>query len=104
MKEKKEKMIEVNIPAVFKELLTIKKRVKLYYGGRSGGKSYAFADSLLLKARQEKLFIVCLREIQSSIKDSVKKLLEDRISFYGFQDYKVFETRIENQITGLYVP
>ncbi len=100
MKEKAEKMIEVNIPAVFKELLTIKKRVKLYYGGRSGGKSYAFADSLLLKARQEKLFIVCLREIQSSIKDSVKKLLEDRILHYGFQDYKIFETRIENQITG----
>lgn len=98
--KKEEKMIEVNIPAVFKELLTLKKRVKLYYGGRSGGKSYAFADSLLLKARQEKLFIVCLREIQSSIKDSVKKLLEDRIEHYGFQDYKVFETRIENQVTG----
>ena len=98
--KKEEKMIEVNIPAVFKELLTLKKRVKLYYGGRSGGKSYAFADSLLLKARQEKLFIVCLREIQSSIKDSVKKLLEDRIGHYGFQDYKVFETRIENQVTG----
>ena len=98
--KKEEKMIEVNIPAVFKELLTLKKRVKLYYGGRSGGKSYACADSLLLKARQEKLFIVCLREIQSSIKDSVKKLLEDRIEHYGFQDYKVFETRIENQVTG----
>ena len=100
MKSNKEKMIQVIIPSVFKELLTLKKRIKLYYGGRSGGKSYAFADSLLLKGREEKLFIVCLREIQSSIKDSVKKLLEDRINHYGFQDYKVFETKIENQMTG----
>ncbi len=99
-KEKKVPMIEVTIPSVFKELLTLKKRIKLYYGGRSGGKSYAFADSLLLKARNEKLFIVCLREIQSSIKESVKKLLEDRIMHYGFSDYKVFETKIENQVTG----
>lgn len=93
-------MIQVSIPSVFKGLLTEKKRIKLFYGGRSGGKSYAFADSLLLKARNEKLFIVCLREIQSSIKESVKKLLEDRINHYGFSDYKIFETRIENQVTG----
>lgn len=93
-------MINVTIPTVFKELLTTKKRIKLFYGGRAGGKSYAFADSLLLKGRQERLFIVCLREIQSSIKDSVKKLLEDRIERYGFTDYKVYESRIENTLTG----
>lgn len=92
--------VTVKIPAVFKELLCEKKRVKLYYGGRAGGKSYAFADSLLLRGRQEKLFIVCLREIQSSMKDSVKKLLEDRIQFYGFLDYKIYESKIENQVTG----
>lgn len=100
MKKQTTPMIQVNIPAAFKGLLTEKKRIKFFYGGRSGGKSYAFADSLLLKARQEKLFVVCLREIQSSIKDSVKKLLEDRILHYGFSDYKVFETKIENQQTG----
>lgn len=93
-------MINVTIPGIFKPLLAQKKRIKLFYGGRAGGKSYAFADSLLLKARQEKIFVVCLREIQSSIKDSVKKLLEDRINFYGFLDYKVYETKIENTSTG----
>ncbi len=93
-------MINVSIPTIFKPLLFEKKRIKLFYGGRAGGKSYAFADSLLLKGRKEKLFIVCLREIQSSIKDSVKKLLEDRIQFYGFKDYKIYETKIENQLTG----
>ena len=70
------------------------------YGGRAGGKSYAFADSLLLLGRQKKLLIACLREIQDSIKDSVHKLLTDRIAFYELSDYKVYEDRIDNRVTG----
>ena len=85
---------------VFAPLMTEKKRIKFYYGGRAGGKSYAFADSLLFLGRQKKLLIACLREIQDSIKDSVHKLLCDRISFYSLGDYKIYETRIENTITG----
>ena len=77
-----------------------KYRIKFYYGGRAGGKSYAFADSLLILGRKKKLFIACLREIQDSIKDSVYKLLKDRIEFYGLNDYKVYEERIDNLVTG----
>lgn len=58
------------------------------------------ADCLLLLGRQKKLFIACLREIQDSIKDSVHKLLSDRISFYDYGDYKVFEDKIVNVVTG----
>lgn len=90
----------VQIADVFAPLLTEKKRIKFYYGGRAGGKSYAFADSLLLKGRQEKLLIACLREIQESIKDSVYRLLCDRISLYELCDYQIFENRIENKVTG----
>lgn len=92
--------IKVHIPAVFRPLLTQKKRIKFYYGGRAGGKSYAFADSLLILGRMKKLFIVCLREIQGSIRDSVHKLLSDRISYYQLSDYKVTDTKIENKVTG----
>ena len=60
---------------VFAPLLTMQKRIKFYYGGRGGGKSYAFADSLLIKGRMQKLLIACLREVQDSIKDSVYRLL-----------------------------
>ena len=77
-----------------------KYRIKFCYGGRAGGKSYAFADSLLLLGRKKKLLIACLREIQDSIKDSVHKLLSDRIAFYGLNDYKVYEDRIDNLVTG----
>ncbi len=92
--------IKAKIPSVFKPLLTMKKRIKFCYGGRAGGKSYAFADSLLFLGRMKKLFIVCLREIQGSIRDSVHKLLSDRISYYGLRDYKVSDNKIENKVTG----
>ncbi len=92
--------ITARIPLVFAPLLTEKKRIKFYYGGRGGGKSYAFADSLLLKGRMQKLLIACLREIQDSIKDSVYRLLCERISYYHLKDYKIYENKIENMITG----
>ena len=88
------------IPEIFAPLIKQKKRYKLYYGGRAGGKSYAFADSLLFLGRMKKLRIACMREIQDSIKDSVHKLLSDRIAFYDLSDYKVTETQIINKITG----
>lgn len=78
----------------------MKKRYKLYYGGRAGGKSYAFADSLLFAGRMKKLRIACMREVQDSIKDSVHKLLSDRIAYYHLGDYKVTETQIINTVTG----
>lgn len=92
--------ITARIPQAFAPLLTEKKRIKFYYGGRGGGKSYAFADSLLLKGRMEKLLIACLREVQDSIKDSVYRLLCDRIAFYQLKDYRIQETKIENKVTG----
>ncbi len=88
-----------HIPEIFAPLMTQKYRIKLYYGGRAGGKSYAFADSLLLLGRKKKLLIACLREIQDSIKDSVHKLLCDRINYYGLSDYKIYEDRIDNKLT-----
>jgi phage terminase large subunit len=75
-------------------------RNKLYYGGRAGGKSFAFADCLLFKGTQKKLFIACVREVQESIKDSVYKLLKDRAQYYNLDEYKFYEDRIENVFTG----
>ena len=92
--------IKVRISEVFAPLMKEKIRNKFFYGGRAGGKSYAFADSLLLLGRERKLFIACLREIQESIKDSVYKLLCDRINFYGMNDYKITAGGIRNKVTG----
>lgn len=48
----------------------------------------------------KKLRIACMREVQESIKDSVYKLLCDRIAENELNDYKITATQIINKITG----
>lgn len=92
--------VRVRIPTKFQPLLTKHYRYKLYYGGRAGGKSYAFADCLLIRAREKKTRIACVRETQNSIKDSVYQLLKDRAEYYGFNDFVFYDDKIVNSITG----
>ena len=60
-------------------------RYKVCYGGRGGGRSWAYARNLLIDAYQTPLRILCTREIQRSIKDSVHQLLSDQIMEMGLQ-------------------
>jgi phage terminase large subunit len=62
-------------------------RYKILYGGRGSGKSYAVADALLLTAYRKKSIVLCGREFQNSIKDSVHSLLRQRIEALGLSDY-----------------
>ena len=94
------KALTVEISRPFLDLIESRKRYKFYYGGRGGGKSYAFADSLLVLGLKKNLFIACLREIQDTIKDSVHKLLSDRISLYGLNEYEIKDSEIVNRING----
>ena len=54
-------------------------RYKVLYGGRGGAKSWGIARALLILAAKKPLRILCAREFQTSIKDSVHKLLTDQI-------------------------
>ena len=92
--------IDVDIAKPFLPLVDQAIRVKFYHGGRGGGKSYAFADALLMLGLKKKLFIACLREIQDTIKDSVHKLLSDRISIYGLDEYEIKDSEIVNKLNG----
>jgi len=68
---------------------------KIARGGRSGAKSWGFARALLIQGARTKLRMLCAREIQKSIKDSVHKLLKDQIVLLGLEDfYTVLETEI----------
>lgn len=70
-------------------------RYKIAYGGRGSGKSWAAARSLLLQGSSQPLRILCAREIQKSIKQSVHTLLNDQIQALGLGDfYQVLETEI----------
>ena len=57
--------------------LTQPYRYKIVRGGRGSGKSWGFARLLLLLGARTKLRILCAREVQASIKQSVHKLLKD---------------------------
>lgn len=71
--------LHVHFPQKAVDVLNPPSRYKVLYGGRGSAKSWSVARKLLVRARYEKLRILCAREIQASIKDSVKKLLEDQI-------------------------
>lgn len=58
-------------------------RYKIAYGGRGGAKSWSIADILIAMSTDRPLRVLCTREIQSSIKQSVHKLLSDRIAATG---------------------
>src|SRR3990167_5442881 len=81
----------IHMPQKAQEVIASKARNKILFGGRGGGKSYAFADALIGKALYNRLRILCTREMQNSIRDSVHKLLSDRITALGFDDYFVVQ-------------
>lgn len=71
-------------------------RHRIIYGGRGKGASWSICRILLVEGMQKKLFIVCVREVQLSIKHSVQKLLSDTIDLYGLHYfYRVTNTGIK---------
>jgi len=62
-------------------------RYKILYGGRGGAKSWGIARALILLSLQMELRILCAREFQKSIKESVHHLLEEQIYALGLQAY-----------------
>jgi phage terminase large subunit len=62
-------------------------RYKVPYGGRGGTKSWGIARALLLMGAQRPLRILCTREIQKSIADSVHHLLESQIPLVGLEGF-----------------
>jgi phage terminase large subunit len=72
-----------------------KHRYKVAHGGRGGAKSWGFARALLIQGAQRKLRVLCARETQKSITDSVHTLLKDQInnlnlsSFYSVTQHAI---------------
>ena len=94
--------IDVDFPIHYKELLQPSRhwRHLVYYGGRGGLKSHSVARALLISGEREKLRILCTRELQRSIKDSVHKLLSDLIAEYELTNYLILKETIINTDTG----
>lgn len=75
-----------------------KSRYRVLYGGRGGSKSWNIARALLIKAAQSPLRILCAREFQSSIRDSVHKLLSDQILALNMHEFfEITQTNIRGR-------
>lgn len=74
------------MPLKAQRVISSGSRFKVLEGGRGSAKSTSFADALLVRAAYEPLRILCAREIQNSIRDSVHRLLSDRIKALGLDD------------------
>lgn len=70
-------------------------RYKVAHGGRGSGKSWSVARLLIARAAASPLRVLCARETQKSIQESVHKLLKDQIEAMGLAAlFEVQETRI----------
>ncbi len=90
--------LNIKTPRWAKPLLE-PKRYKGASGSRGSGKSHFFAE-LMVEAHiiDPNTSSVCIREIQKSLKFSAKKLIEDKISSLGVQDYfEITQTEIRSK-------
>ena len=82
-------------------------RYKGIWGGRGSGKSHFFAMLAVIMAKQQPgTLIVCIREIQQSLKESAKRLIEFKISQHGLTEadgFRVFSDCIQTPGDGLMI-
>lgn len=90
--------IDASFPRKLAPLLETKARYKVFYGGRGAGRSWGIVRALLIRGVKEPgLRVLCSREVQSSIKESVHQLMRDQIKLMGLGNlYRV----LDNEIRG----
>lgn len=103
-------MSHVQIPEAFRFLWADKAddglpvRYRAVHGGRGSAKSHSFAQALILKAAERPLRVLCAREVQKSIRDSVKRLLDDKIEASGLRYlYESTDTEIRGANGSLFI-
>lgn len=89
--------VEARFPRVL-QFLFKPARYKVARGGRGSGKSWGFARALLLIGASKPTRILCTREVQNSIQQSVHQLLADQIAALGLGEfYEVLKTEIRGK-------
>lgn len=74
---------------------------KAFFGGRGSAKSHTFALALVILMTQRSLRVVCARQYQVSIRDSVKELIEQKIKFLGLEAFfDIYEREIVHKYNG----
>lgn len=98
-------ILEIATPRVFLPLLAEGKRYRGGKGGRASGKSHFFAELLIETClARPGLRSLAAREVQKSLKESAKKLLEDKIETLGVgNQFEVLQTEIRTPGNGLII-
>ena len=96
--------LRIQTPRVFAPLLQ-PARYKAAHGGRGSGKSHFFAELLIEDSLYERgLRSVCLREVQKTLAQSSKRLLETKINELGVGSaFKIFQDKIETPGDGIII-
>jgi phage terminase large subunit len=88
------------IPKAY-DFLYEQSRYKVVYGGRGKGASWSFARVLLYRAHVQTHRIMCTRDVQNSIEESVYELLVQQIAVLGYSDfYDITKTHIRSKVSG----
>lgn len=90
---------KIQIPERLRPLIETKKRFKVAYGGRGGGKSVTFAAWFSLMAANGAM-IGCFREYQNSISESVHSLIVSQIEKYSIPGFTIGKTEIDHESGG----
>ena len=102
----KTRSLKIDTPRVFLPLLA-PSRYKGAYGGRGSGKSHFFAELLIEDCLCERgMLAVSIREVQKSLKDSSKRLIEAKLAQLGLGEadgFKVFEKEIQTPGDGVII-
>lgn len=98
--------LRIETAPVFEPLLK-PSRYKGAWGGRGSGKSHIFAEMLIEDALMNPgLRSVCVREVQKSLRESAKRLIEDKLKAFGLgekQGFKILVDRIETPGGGVII-
>lgn len=95
--------LRIETPRVFKPLLQ-PARYKGAHGGRGGAKSHFFAEALIERCLLTKTRAACIREVQNSLKESVRQLLIDKIAKFGVGHlFEVLEAEIRGPNDSLII-
>lgn len=99
-------ILDLQTPRVFVPLLE-PSRYKGAHGGRGSGKSHFFAELLVEDSLANRgLLSVCVREVQKTLKDSSKRLIEWKLSSFGLGEadgFKVYEKEIRTPGDGVII-
>lgn len=101
--------VDLTVPAPYRDLFWWTDRPRppyryyCYSGGRASGKSTTVAQSLILRAATQPIRVLCSREYQNSIQDSVHRLLADQIQALQLAGFTVTRDQITHSNGSLFI-